>query len=272
MAIATLKELIECGVHFGSHTSRWNPKMKPFIHSRQNKIHIIDLKETLRGLIRSVRFIEKATAKGQKILFVGTKRQASEIIRAEAARSNSYFVATRWLGGTLTNMSTMRNRITRLQELEKLEESGEIAEFSKKMVSSLTRERKKIFRNFEGIRDMKDVPGAIVIVDPKQEHIAIAEATKLGIPTIAICDTDCDPEPVDFLIPGNDDSLRSLSYLLAKLSDAVISGSKKASTNAAMAQRASQTAKAGVRAEQEEIKDLPQDFTQVGGFSYGGED
>ncbi|MDR0361783.1 MAG: 30S ribosomal protein S2 [Planctomycetota bacterium] len=270
MAIATLKEMIEAGVHFGSAASRWNPKMKPYIFSKQNKIHIIDLRETLKSLIRSWHFLAQTAAQGRQILFVGTKRQAGDIIRQEATRCESYFVANRWLGGTLTNMNTMRRRINRLQELEDLETSGQIQEFSKKMISSLTRERKKIFRNFEGIRNMKEVPGALVIVDPSTEHIAIAEGMKLGVPLIGIIDTDDDPTNLDFVIPGNDDAFCSIQYLVSKLADAVIEGRKNHAIQGAMKQRAE--AAEGKTPEADKGIETPGDFTQVGGFSYGGKE
>lgn len=269
MAIASLKEMIEAGVHFGSAASRWNPKMKPFIFSKQNKIHIIDLRESLKWLIRSWHFIAQITAQGKQVLFVGTKRQAADIIRQEAMRSESYFVSNRWLGGTLTNMNTMRRRISRLQELEDLEKSGQIQEFSKKMISSLGRERKKIFRNFEGIRDMKDVPGAIVMVDPATEHIAVAEGMKLGIPLIGLIDTDDDPSNLDFIIPGNDDAFCSIQYVVSKLADAVIEGKKRFALQGTVRQRVEGREPA---AAVEKAKDIatPNDFSQVGGFSYGG--
>ncbi len=274
MAIATLKELIESGVHFGSAASRWNPKMKPYIFSKQNKIHIIDLRETLKSLIRSWHFLAQTAAQGKQILFVGTKRQAADIIRQEANRCESYFVCNRWLGGTLTNMNTMRRRINRLQELEDLETGGRIQEFSKKMISSLTREKKKIFRNFEGIRNMKDIPGAIVVVDPANEHIAIAEGVKLGIPLVGIVDTDDDPSMLDFVIPGNDDAFCSIQYLLSKLADAVIEGRKNYAIQGTVKQRAQQAGKDGAGegspAADDKGIETPTDFSQVGGFSYGG--
>lgn len=273
MAIASLKDLIEAGVHFGSAASRWNPKMKPYIFSKQNKIHIIDLRETLRSLIRSWHFLAQTAAQGKQVLFVGTKRQASDIIRQEATRCESFFVCNRWLGGTLTNMNTMRRRINRLQELEDLENSGRLQEFSKKMISSLTREKKKIFRNFEGIRNMKDVPGALVIVDPATEHIAIAEGMKLGVPLIGIIDTDDDPANLDFVIPGNDDAFCSIQYLVSKLADAVIEGKKNFALQGVMRQRA----QAREKEEKENAPvdkgiETPGDFSKVGGFSYGGDE
>lgn len=270
MAIATLQELIEAGVHYGCQSSRWNPKMKPYIHSRQNKVHIIDLRETLKGLIRAHYFINQVVAQGKQILFVGTKRLAQDIIRQEATRVECHFVASRWLGGTLTNMDTMRKRIKRLEELEGLQDSEAIQNFSKKMISNLHREHKKISRNFEGIREMKELPGALVIIDPRNENIAVAEAVKLGIPTIAICDTDCDPEPIDFVIPGNDDSIRSIQVLLSKLADAVLTGSKKSAKSAVLAGGSREVAPEPENVIGIEDKDVPEDLSSHGSFSYGG--
>ncbi|MDR1520516.1 MAG: 30S ribosomal protein S2 [Planctomycetota bacterium] len=274
MAIASLKEMVAAGVHFGSAASRWNPKMKPFIFSKQNKIHIIDLRETLKWLIRSWHFLAQTAANGKQILFVGTKRQATDIIRQEAMRCESYFVSNRWLGGTLTNMNTMRRRITRLQELEELEKSGQLQEFSKKMIASLTRERKKIFRNFEGIRDMKELPGAIVMVDPATEHIAVAEGMRLGVPLVALIDTDDDPTNLDFAIPGNDDAFCSIQYIVSKLANAIIEGKKRFALQGTVRQRAEGGGGEPAPAEPapaaaKEIE-TPSDFSQVGGFSYGG--
>ncbi|MBN2713914.1 MAG: 30S ribosomal protein S2 [Planctomycetes bacterium] len=271
MAIATLQELIEAGCHFGTRTNRWEPKMAPFIHSKRNKIYIIDLRQTLTGLIRAYHFLMQTTAKGQKVLFVGTKRQAADVVKQEAERCNSFFITHRWLGGTLTNLETMRQRVARLIELEALESSGNIHNFSKKMISSLSRERKKIARNFEGLRDMKKLPGAIVIVDPKQEDIALAEAIKLDIPVIAIADTDCNPDPIDFLIPANDDSNRSNELILSKLADAIIQGSKDKNLQAVYAGKEKEAQAAAAKVEDKGI-DTPEDFTNVGGFSYGGDD
>ncbi len=265
------KKLIENGVHFGTRSSRWNPKMKPYIHSKRKGIHIIDLRETLKGLFRAWHYIAQVSSKGKGVLFVGTKRQAQDAIRQEAQRANAYFVAHRWLGGTLTNMRTMRNRIVRLEELEGLEASGEIQNFSKKMIAALTRERRNIFRNFEGIRGMKELPGALVVVDPSNEDIALHEAVKLDIPVVAITDTDCDPDPVDFIIPANDDSIRSIGILLQHLADAVIEGRKKAGQEQMIAQRAAETPETAP-VEEKGIENVPEDFTAVGGFSYGGDE
>lgn len=273
MAIATLRELIEAGAHFGSRASRWHPKMAPYIHSKKNGVHIIDLRETLKGIIRSYYFLKKVAAEGKQVLFVGTKRQAAEVIRQEAQRAGAFFVATRWLGGTLTNMNTNRNRILRLEELEALEASGELQEFSKKMIASLTRERKKIARNFEGIRNMKELPGALVIVDPGQEHIAVKEAIKTEVPIVAIVDTDTNPEDIDFVIPANDDAVRSIQYIISKLADAVIAGRGQAIEAAALSARAAETSKAQeTETEAEAGITIPEDFSKVASFSMGGDE
>lgn len=257
-----IQELLEAGVHFGSRTSRWDPKMKPYIHSKKGGIHIINARETVKGLIRACIFLKGIAQSGKKVLFVGTKKQAQDIVRQEAARAESYYVVHRWLGGTMTNMDTMRKRVTRLEELEALESSGQLESFSKKMISSLTREHKKIHRNFEGIRKMDKTPGALVIIDPKQEQIAIAEAMKMDIPVIGIVDTDCDPDPVDFIIPANDDSQRSIQVLLGKMADAILEGAKNAGTKAAV--------KARAEGKEEEVKDgieVPTNLSEMGAFT-----
>jgi small subunit ribosomal protein S2 len=224
MFAVPVKELLEAGVHFGTRASRWNPKMHPFIFGKRNLIHIIDLRQTLRGLLRATAFLQRLAAEGHQVLFVGTKRQAQTVVVDAAREVNMPFVAERWLGGTLTNFQTIRARLQRLNELETMERDGSHADFSKKHISSLNRERKKIFRNLDGLRAMEKLPGALVVVDPRKEHIAVKEANKLGIPVIAILDTDCDPEPVDIPIPGNDDSMRSIQVLTKKLTEAIAAG------------------------------------------------
>lgn len=238
MAIVTMQDLLEAGVHYGARSSLWCPKMAPYIHSKRSNIHIIDLRETLKGIIRSCKFLEQINAQGKRAIFVGTKRQAAEVVRTEAARAEQFFVAGRWLGGTLTNLRTIRERVGRLEELEALEANGAIQDFSKKMISSINREKTKITANFEGIREMKGQPGAIVLVDPKQEHIALAEAIKLNVPVVALADTDCNPDMVDFLIPGNDDSFRSISLIIGLLADACERGRKKQGEMAQIQERA----------------------------------
>jgi len=216
-----VKELINAGVHFGHRTSRWNPKMGPYIHGRRNLIHIIDLRETVRGLLRAKRYLTKLVSQGSLVLFVGTKRQAADTIEREAQRCQMPYVCERWLGGTLTNFSTIRSRLRRLEELERFETTGALESYSKKMQSSLMRERRKIFRNLAGIREMNRLPSALVVVDPRYEHISVKEARKLGLTTLALVDTDCDPDLVDLPIPGNDDSIRSIRLVLDHLTDAI---------------------------------------------------
>lgn len=254
MAIVDMKELLEAGVHFGARASSWNPKMEKYIFCKRNKVHIINMRETLRGLIRAYKFLEKITSEGKKVVFIGTKRQAQEVVRTEARRANQFFVAQRWLGGTLTNIKTIRERVQRLDELESLETSGRIKDFSKKMISQINREKRKISRNFEGIREMKKLPGALVIVDPRNEKISLAEALKLDIPVISLIDTDCDPDPIDFIIPGNDDGIRSIQAIIGTLADACISGASKRSENVMISE-----------------KSAPID-ANVGAVSYGGSD
>lgn len=256
MAIVQVQELIEAGVHFGHRASRWNPKMRPYIYGKRNLIHIIDLRETIRGLLRAYKFLAKVASRGSLVVFVGTKRQAKEAIEREAGRCKMPYVSERWLGGTLTNYRTIRDRLKRLTELEgmwlphgekpekvdlvtymksMLNESGRIdlarapesaliRTYSKKMVSNLTREWTKINRNLQGIREMNRLPDAMVIVDPHREEIAVKEAQRMGVTTVALIDTDSDPDVVDLPIPGNDDSIRSIELILAKLADAVNEG------------------------------------------------
>ena len=256
MAIVQVQDLIEAGVHFGHRASRWNPKMRPYIYGKRNLIHIIDLRETVRGLLRASKFVAKVASRGSLVLFVGTKRQAKEAIEREAQRCGMPYVSERWLGGTLTNYRTIRDRLKRLQELEamwlahgekpanldvaahmksmrtetaKLEvnkapENATIRTYSKKMVATLNRELEKITRNLQGIREMNRLPDAMVVIDPKREEIAVKEAQRMGVSTVALIDTDSDPDCVDLPIPGNDDSIRSIEIVLAKLADAVLEG------------------------------------------------
>lgn len=223
MALA-VKDLIDAGVHFGHRASRWNPKMKPYIYGKRNLIHIIDLKETVRGLLRAVKYFNRVASNGGLILFVGTKRQAAETIIEQCQRSGMPYVTERWLGGTLTNFRTIRNRLERLDELEGILDGEQGLTFSKKMISTMTRERRKISRNLEGIRHMTRLPEALFVVDPHREKIAVTEARKLGIKVVALLDTDCDPDTVDLPIPGNDDSMRSIELVLQRLTDAIIEG------------------------------------------------
>lgn len=221
MLVVPVKDLLEAGVHFGCRASRWNPKMQPYIFGRRNLIHIIDLKQTLRGLIKGTTFLQRLVAEGRQVLFVGTKRQAQGVVQETATRAGMPYVTERWLGGTLTNFTTIRARLRRLEELEHIEQEGNMVGLSKKRLASLMREKRKIYRNLDGIRRMEKLPGALIVVDPRKEHNAVLEAAKLGIPVVAILDTDCDPEPIDIPIPGNDDSLRSIQLLLGKLAESI---------------------------------------------------
>lgn len=256
MAIVQVKELIEAGVHFGHRASRWNPKMRPYIYGKRNLIHIIDLRETVRGLLRAHRYLAQTASRGSLVLFVGTKRQAKEAVEREARRCGMPFVNERWLGGTLTNYRTIRDRLKRLQELEalwlpagenpakadlptymktmlneagkldlaKAPESASIRGYSKKMVATLNRELSKITRNLAGIREMNRLPDALVVVDPHREDIAVKEAQRMGVTTVALIDTDSDPDTVDLPIPGNDDSIRSIELVLSRFADAILEG------------------------------------------------
>ena len=224
MAEIVVKDFLESGVHFGHRASRWNPKMRPYIYARRNQIHIIDLKETLRGLIRAKKYLSKVISQGSLVLFVGTKRQAAEPVQAAARKCGMPFVNERWLGGTLTNFRTIRSRLKRLEELEALETNGLMPTFSKKRQSTLIRERKKIFTNLDGIRDMNRLPEALIVIDPRRESIAVKEARLLGVKVVALIDTDSDPDLVDLPIPGNDDSIRSIALMLQHLADAVLEG------------------------------------------------
>ncbi|MEM6334750.1 MAG: 30S ribosomal protein S2 [Planctomycetota bacterium] len=218
------KDLVEAGIHFGHRSTHWNPKMAPYIFGKRNKIHIIDVKETIKGLLLARKFITKTVASGKDVLFVGTKRQARNCIEQRCGTVEMPYCTERWLGGTLTNFSTIRQRLKRLEELERIEESGEIENYSKKMESTLRREKAKILRNLEGIRNMTKLPGAMVIVDPRTELNAVREARKLGITTVCLIDTDSDPALADIPIPGNDDAMRSIDVIVASLCAAVAEG------------------------------------------------
>jgi small subunit ribosomal protein S2 len=224
METVTVQQLIDAGVHFGCRVSRWNPKMAPYIYGRRNFIHIMDLRETLRGLLRGQSFLRGIAAEGAQILWVGTKRQVKGVIQDAGQQTGMPVCTERWIGGTLTNFSVIRSRLRRLEELEQMEEDGTLATHSKKMVSTLRRERRKIERNLSGIREMAAIPGAMVVVDPGREANAVREARRLGVPVIGILDTDCDPTVCDIVIPGNDDALRSVRLLVERLVKAVEEG------------------------------------------------
>jgi len=226
MPVVTMKELLEAGVHFGHQTRRWNPKMEPYIFGSRNGIHIIDLQKTVQLMDVAYEFIRDTVAEGKTILFVGTKKQAQEAIYEEATRCGMFYVNHRWLGGTLTNFHTIRKSIEKLKRLERLEESPESQGLTKKELIKLTKKREKLRRNLGGIKDMEELPGAIFIVDPKREEIAVREARKVGIPIVAIVDTNCDPDLIDYVIPGNDDAIRAVRLFSSKIADAVLEGKR----------------------------------------------
>ena len=228
MAIVKVSDLIENGVHFGHRSSRWNPKMAPYIYGKRNTVHIIDLRATVRGLVRAVNFVNKVASEGREILFVGTKRGVKQVVQAVANSCGMPVVTERWLGGTLTNFETIRKRLVRLEELEALEGTDEYLAMRKKDVAKHLREKRNLEKNLGGIRKMNVLPGALVVVDPRREAIAVKEANRVGIPVVALLDTDCDPEVVDIAIPGNDDSMRSVDTILRRLADAVGTGAKSA--------------------------------------------
>ncbi len=233
MSFATVKEMLQAGLHFGHQTRRWNPKMKPYIYGPRNGIYIINLDKTKRMFDRACDFLSKEIAKGGSVMFVGTKRQAQAIVHEEAKRCNMYYVDHRWLGGMLTNFQTVKNSVDRLKLIESMQEDGSIHRFPKKEVGLMEKERVKLERNVGGIKNMKKLPTVLFIVDPKKESIAVSEAQKLNIPVVALADTNCDPDGIDFMIPGNDDSLRSLRLVVSCVAEAVLAGQARLDGDAA---------------------------------------
>lgn len=224
MAVISMKQLLEAGVHFGHQTRRWNPKMAPYIFTERNGIYIIDLQKTVKKVDEAYAFLRSVAEEGKSILFVGTKKQAQEAVKEEALKSGMFYVNERWLGGMMTNFATIRKSINRLKELEAMEEDGTFEVLSKKEVLALKREQEKLEKSLGGIKDMEELPGALFIVDPRKERIAVAEAKKLNIPIVAIVDTNCDPDEIDYVIPGNDDAIRAVKLLTSRMADAVIEG------------------------------------------------
>jgi small subunit ribosomal protein S2 len=222
-----LKNLLDAGVHFGHQTKRWNPKMRPFIYAARNGIHINDLDQTARLFQRAFNFVTETSARGGHLLMIGTKRQAQEIVQEEASRSGSFFVVNRWLGGTLTNFRTIKQGLERLRQLERMKEDGTHLQLPKKEVSRLEKERERSDKYLGGLKAMNSLPAAVFVIDPAKESIAVQEAKKLAIPIIAITDTNCDPDLVDFVIPGNDDAIRSIKLITARVADAVIEGAQR---------------------------------------------
>jgi small subunit ribosomal protein S2 len=224
MAVISMKQLLEAGVHFGHQTRRWNPKMAQYIFTERNGIYIIDLQKTVRKIDEAYLFVRDLALEGKSLLFVGTKKQAQESIETESKRCNMFYVNNRWLGGTLTNFKTIRSRIDRLNAIDQMEKSGQFEVLPKKEVIKLNAEREKLEKNLGGIREMKKLPGALFVVDPRKERIAVAEARILGIPIVGIVDTNCDPDEIDYVIPGNDDAIRAVKLIAGKLADAVLEG------------------------------------------------
>ncbi|MBD8031780.1 MULTISPECIES: 30S ribosomal protein S2 [Solibacillus] len=222
MSVISMKQLLEAGVHFGHQTRRWNPKMKKYIFVERNGIYIIDLQKTVKKLEEAYDFMRQVGQDGGKVLFVGTKKQAQEAIKEEAERSGNYYINQRWLGGTLTNFGTIQKRVKRMKDIEKMEEDGTFAVLPKKEVIQLKKEHERLVKFLGGIRDMKAVPDVMFVVDPRKERIAVAEAIKLNIPLVGIVDTNCDPDEIDYVIPANDDAIRAVKLLTAKMADALL--------------------------------------------------
>jgi small subunit ribosomal protein S2 len=234
-AVVTIRSLLEAGVHFGHQTTRWNPKMRPYIFGARNGIHIIDLQQTLPLFLKAHDHVLKAVAGGHSVLFVGTKKQAQDVIREEATRAGMYYVTNRWLGGTLTNWRTVRTSIDRLREIEQMAQDGTFDKLTKKEVLSIERQRIKLEKNLGGIKNMNGLPGVLFVIDPRKERIAISEAVKLEIPVVAVTDTNCDPDAVNYPIPGNDDAIRAIRLFAAKIADACLLGKKVGQERAATA-------------------------------------
>ena len=224
MSVISMKQLLEAGVHFGHQTRRWNPKMKQYIFTERNGIYIIDLQKTVKKVNEAYFFMRDVAMEGKPILFVGTKKQAQESVEAEAKRCGQHYVSNRWLGGMLTNFKTIRTRIEKLENIEKMEETGDINLLPKKEIIKLMHEKEKLEKNLGGIRNLNEMPGALFIVDPRKERIAVSEAHKMGIPVVAIVDTNCDPDEIDYPIPGNDDAIRAVKLIVSKMADAVLEG------------------------------------------------
>ena len=224
MSVISMKQLLEAGVHFGHQTRRWNPKMAEYIFTERNGIYIIDLQKTVKKIEEAYYFVRDVAESGKSVLFVGTKKQAQESIEAEAKRCEMFYVNQRWLGGMLTNYKTIQQRVARLRKIEQMEKNGDFALFTKKEGIKLNLEREKLEKNLGGIKDMRGIPGCLFVVDPRKEHIAMMEARALGVPIVAIVDTNCDPDEVDYVIPGNDDAIRAVKLIASKIADAVIEG------------------------------------------------
>ncbi len=262
MSVLSMKQLLETGVHFGHQTKRWNPKMKPYIYTARKGIYIIDLQKTVKMFDRAYNFVVEVASKGGTILMVGTKKQAQEAIEREAKRAGAFYVTERWLGGMLTNFKTIKKRIDYLKKLEEMEESGELDKLPPKEALKLSREKEKLEKYLGGIKEMTTLPDAIFVIDPRKEKIAVAEANKLKIPVIALVDTNCDPDPIDYVIPGNDDAIRATALITAKIADAIIEGRQGY-------QEAAQEAPEAKKAEEKEIPEVQE--TKEGAEAFEGE-
>lgn len=253
MSVISMKQLLEAGVHFGHQTRRWNPKMKKYIFTERNGIYIIDLQKTVKKIEEAYNFLRDLAADGGTVLFVGTKKQAQESVREEALRSGMFYVNQRWLGGTLTNFQTIRTRINRLKEIEKMEEDGTFDVLPKKETINILKEKERLLKFLGGIKDMKKLPDAIYVIDPRKESIAIAEARKLGIPIVGIVDTNCDPDEIDYVIPANDDAIRAVKLLTSKMADAVIEGKQGTSLDESAAEKANEAEVVAEETNKEEV-------------------
>lgn len=238
MAVVTMKELLESGAHFGHQVKRWNPKMKKYIFGERNGIHIVDLQKTLKGVEEAYNFLRSLAVSGGDVLFVGTKKQAQDAVTEEAKKAGAYYVTSRWLGGMLTNFTTVKKSIERLKKIETMKADGTYNVLTKKEVSQLEKEREKLEKNLSGIKEMKSIPSAVFIIDPRKENIAVEEAKRLSIPIVAVVDTNCDPDNADYVIPGNDDAIRAIKLISSKMASAIIEGK---GTLAKKAQEAAET-------------------------------
>ena len=265
MGVVSMKQLLECGVHFGHQTRRWNPKMKPFIFMERNGIYIIDLQKTVKGLEKAYDFVREIAKEGGSVLFVGTKRQAQDPIRDEALKCGQFYINQRWLGGLLTNFATIRRRVTRMVELQQMEEDGSINKYPKKEVVKLRKERDKLEKYLSGIKEMKDAPDAIFVIDPRRETIAVLEARKLEIPVIAIVDTNCDPDLIDYPIPGNDDAIRAIELVVGLMANAFIEGRQGQDARQAEEEPAEEEAAAEAAEEDLPQEDLSEDELKIRG-------
>ena len=262
MSVVSMKQLLEAGVHFGHQTRRWNPKMAPYIFTERNGIYIIDLQKTVKKLEEAYMFIRDVSAEGKEVLFVGTKKQAADSVKEEAIRADAHFVNARWLGGMMTNFKTIKQRIKRLEQLHTMAEDGTFDLLPKKEVTKLNLEIEKLEKFLGGIKNMKELPGALFIVDPRKEKIAVSEARRLGIPVVAIVDTNCDPDEVDYVIPGNDDAIRAVKLIAGAMADAIIEG-RQGEAGAAEAEMQTEAAEAEESADAADVEESAVEETEV---------